>query len=175
MAVRGNDLRGKRNRALLLLAYDSMRRRAELVSLRAGDMEFQSDGNASILLRKSKTDQAGTGQWIHLSSETTVAVEDWLQEAGITEGFVLRGIDTRGQITESLCDSRVGRIYKRMAKLAQLEQSVIQRISGHSAQVGAAQDLMRRGASLPQIMVKGGWAKSDTVIRYVERIPGLFL
>jgi hypothetical protein len=36
--------------------------------------------------------------------------------------------------------------------------------------VGGAQDLLRLGASLPQIMVKGGWAKTDTAMRYVERV-----
>jgi hypothetical protein len=35
--------------------------------------------------------------------------------------------------------------------------------------VGGAHDLLNTGASLPQIMVKGGWAKTDTVMRYVER------
>ena len=34
LAVYDNELRGKRNRALLLLAYDTMRRRSALVSLR---------------------------------------------------------------------------------------------------------------------------------------------
>ena len=36
--------------------------------------------------------------------------------------------------------------------------------------VGGAQDLLNLGASLPQIMLKGGWAKTDTVMRYVERV-----
>jgi site-specific recombinase XerD len=170
LAVCSNNLRGKRNRALLLLAYDSMRRRAELVSLRIEDMEFLSEDGASILLRKSKTDQAGTGHWIHLSNETTAAVEDWLLGANIRDGFVLRGVNTRGQITDSLCESRVGRIYKRLAKLANLDKTVVQKISGHSMRVGGAQDLLHQGASLPQIMVKGGWAKTDTVMRYVERV-----
>ena len=40
---------------------------------------------------------------------------------------------------------------------------------GSTWRVGGAQDLLNSGASLPQIMVKGGWAKADTVIRYVER------
>lgn len=170
LSVCGSALRGKRNRALLLLAYDSMRRRSELVSLRVEDMECLSEHGASILLRKSKTDQTGTGHWIHLSNETTKAVEDWLHEADIKEGFVLRGINTRGQITDSLCDSRVGRIYKRLAKLAGMDEQVVQQISGHSLRVGGAQDLLHHGASLPQIMVKGGWAKTDTVMRYVERV-----
>ncbi len=38
--------------------------------------------------------------------------------------------------------------------------------------VGGAQDLLALGASLPQIMVKGGWVKPDTVMRYVERVRG---
>jgi hypothetical protein len=38
--------------------------------------------------------------------------------------------------------------------------------------VGGAQDLLTQGASLPQIMVKGGWIKPDTVMRYVERVRG---
>lgn len=49
-------------------------------------MEFQSEDGVSILLRKSKTDQTGTGKWIHLSSETTLAIGDWLQAAGIHKG-----------------------------------------------------------------------------------------
>ncbi len=57
LAVCGDDLRGLRNNALLLLAYDSMRRRAELVSLRVEDIQMSDEGKSSILLRKSKTDQ----------------------------------------------------------------------------------------------------------------------
>jgi hypothetical protein len=34
---------------------------------------------------------------------------------------------------------------------------------------GGEQDLLNSGASLPQIMVNGGWAKTDTVLKYVER------
>ena len=36
--------------------------------------------------------------------------------------------------------------------------------------VGGAHDLLITGASFPQIMVKGGWAKTDTVMRYADRI-----
>lgn len=170
LSVCSQDLRGLRDKALLLLAYDSMRRRSELVSLCVEDMEWLSNEGASILLRKSKTDQMATGKWIHLSSETTQAVLDWLEAARIEDGFVLRGIDPSGQVTASLCESRVARIFKSLARRAQLGEHVIQSISGHSMRVGGAQDLMTQGASLPQIMVKGGWAKTDTVMRYVERV-----
>ena len=170
LAVCGNDLRGLRNRALLLLAYDSMCRRSELVSLRVEEMEWLSDAGVSILLRKSKTDQHGSGKWIRLSTEVADAVEDWLKAAGIEDGFILRGILPNGNISTSLCDSRLSRIYKSLAKRAGLSERVVQGISGHSMRVGGAQDLLIQGASLPQIMVKGGWAKTDTVMRYVERV-----
>lgn len=170
LAICGHDLRGKRNRALLLLAYDSMRRRSELVSLRVEDMEWLSEEGAFVLLRKSKTDQMGTGHWIHLANETTNAIEEWLTAAGIKEGFLLRGVNAHGVVTESLCDSRVGRIYKRLGLLVGLDEKVVKSISGHSMRVGGAQDLLQMGASMPQIMVKGGWAKTGTVIRYVERV-----
>ncbi len=41
-------------------------------------------------------------------------------------------------------------------------------ISGHSMRVGAAQDLLNSGASMPIIIQRGRWSKTDTVMRYVE-------
>lgn len=170
LAACGDDLHGLRDRALLLVAYDSMRRRSELISLRVEDIERLPDVGASILLRKSKTDQQGLGKWIHLSSESTLALEQWVSAAKISEGLIFRGVRSSGVITDGLCESRVSRIYKTLARKAGLDESIIQKISGHSMRVGGAHDLLNTGASLPQIMVKGGWAKTDTVMRYVDRL-----
>lgn len=163
------DIRAIRNKALLLLAYDTMRRRSELVSLRFEDINWLVNGNCCILLRRSKTDQQATGKWIHLTSETTAALKRWLEISQLSEGFILRGITPAGNITNGLCESRIPRIYKSLAKRAGLTEEAISKISGHSMRVGGAQDLLSFGASLPQIMVKGGWSKTDTVMRYVER------
>lgn len=170
MEVCGDDIRGVRNRALLLLAYDSMRRRAELVSLRVEDLEFGDQGRSSILLRKSKTDQVGSGHWIHLTHETTMAIAIWLRLAEIKDGYLLRGIHLGNKICPELGASQVSRIFKTLAQKAQLEPTVVEGISGHSMRVGAAQDLLMKGASLPQIMVKGGWVKTDTVMRYIDKV-----
>ena len=166
----GDDLRGLRDRALLLVAYDSMRRRSELIALRVEDIEWLADEGASILLRKSKTDQHGCGKWVHLAAETAAALQAWTSAAQINEGFIFRGIRPSGMITQSLCESRISRIYKNLARKAGLSEPIVEAISGHSMRVGGAQDLLHHGASLPQIMVKGGWAKTDTVMRYVERV-----
>jgi len=170
MAACEDNLHGLRDRALLLVAYDSMRRRSELISLRVEDIEWIPDNGASILLRKSKTDQHGNGKWIHLTTEATYALHQWLSAAKINDGLIFRGVRSSGVITDGLCESRVSRIYKTLARKAGLGESIIQKISGHSMRVGGAHDLLNTGASLPQIMVKGGWAKTDTVMRYVDRI-----
>jgi site-specific recombinase XerD len=170
LATCGNDLHGLRDRALLLVAYESMRRRSELTSLRVEDIEWLADDGASILLRKSKTDQHGSGKWIHLSAESTHALHRWLSTTKINDGLIFRGVRSSGAITDGLCESRISRIYKELARKAGLRETLVQSISGHSMRVGGAQDLLNVGASLPQIMAKGGWAKADTVMRYVERV-----
>lgn len=170
LSVCGPDLHGLRDRALLLTAYESMRRRSELVALRIEDIEWGADNSAFILLRRSKTDQAGQGKWIQPSASAGQALEAWLAAANLEFGFIFLGVRANDEVTQSLCKSRVSRIYKLLAKKAGIDAEIIHQISGHSMRVGAAQDQLVQGATLPQIMVKGGWSKPDTVIRYVERV-----
>ena len=166
----GQGLHGLRDRALLLAAYESMRRRSELVALRIEDIEWGADNSAFILLRRSKTEQVGQGKWIQLSTKAGQAMKVWLDAANLEFGFIFRGVRANDEVTESLCGSRVSRIYKSLAEKANVDPRIIQQISGHSMRVGAAQDQLVEGASLAQIMVKGGWSKPDTVMRYVERL-----
>ena len=91
LAACEDDLHGLQDRALLMVAYDSMRRRSELISLRVEDIEWIPDYGASILLYKSKTDQQGCGKWIHLTSDTTNALHQWLAAVKINQGLIFRG------------------------------------------------------------------------------------
>lgn len=162
------DLRGQRDRILLMLAYDTMRRRSELASLELSDIRATKAG-ASILLRRSKTDQERLGTWLHVSAETYNQIKKWIFESKITNGKILRGILGKEKITNSLTGAQIGRIFKRLANSAGIDEKIVSQISGHSIRVGAAQDLLQNGASLPQIMAKGGWTKVDTVMRYIEK------
>ena len=171
IAVTDNNLRGIRDRALVLLAYDSMFRRSELVSLRVTDINFNQTENVSemkIRLRKSKTDQELQGRWIFLSKRSTDAITHWLSHAKIVDGFLFRGVNNAIDIAHELNGSQINRIYKRLAKKAKLPREILNQISGHSMRVGAAQDLLTSGATLPMIMKKGRWSKTDTVMRYLE-------
>ncbi len=73
-------------------------------------------------------------------------------------------------ITHELKSSQINRIYKRLAKDAELPKEIIGHISGHSMRVGAVQDLLMSGASVPQIMNGSRWSKTDTAIRHLENI-----
>src|ERR1700730_10791982 len=66
----GNGIRADRERALLTVAYDTMARRAELVALDLEDFAFLPDGTGRVLIRRSKTDQAGEGNTAYLARET---------------------------------------------------------------------------------------------------------
>lgn len=165
------NLRGVRDQALLLLAYDSMCRRSELVSLRVTDIqmnELENYTQIKVRLRKSKTDQELQGKWIYLRRRSADAISTWLKQAKLQDGFLFRGISNAIDITQELKSSQINRIYKRLAKDAKLPKRIIDHISGHSMRVGAAQDLLRSGASIPMIMNKGRWYKTDTVMRYLE-------
>jgi site-specific recombinase XerD len=169
--VTANNLRGARDRALLLLAYDSMCRRSELVSLKVVDIypqEQDNKGQMKIRLRKSKTDQELQGRWIHPSKRSADAITAWINQAKLDDGYLFRGINNAIDVTHELKCSQINRIYKRLAKDANLPKEVIDHISGHSMRVGAAQDLLKSGASMPMIMSKGRWSKTDTVMRYLE-------
>jgi site-specific recombinase XerD len=138
----------------LLIAYDTLCRRSELVSLQVKDVKINMKNGvetSSILLRKSKTDQDSTGKWLHLGERTHKALAEWIKK--LPEGHEMlfcglnRALDTSSQIGVG----QINRIYKKIARKAGLNESEIASISGHSMRVGAAQDLLNSGASMPRL------------------------
>ena len=170
IGVTDDSLKGMRDRMLLLLAYDSLCRRSELVSLRIEDISnFGTDKGLQIRLRKSKTDPNAMGKWLHLSKRTQLAIEEWIDASGIEDGFLMRRMTKHGGILpRGISGGQINRIYKGLAAKAKLDPGMVKHISGHSMRVGSAQDLLNLGASMPMLMNRGRWTKTDTVMRYVE-------
>ncbi len=172
LLVTDDSIRGIRDRALLLVAYDTLCRRSELVSLQVRDVKINIKdgiGTSSILLRKSKTDQDSTGKWLHLSQRAHLALAEWMKALPEGQKYLMVGIDRGGKISLNSLDSgQINRIYKKIARDAELDEFIVEGISGHSMRVGAAQDLLNSGASMPIIMQRGRWSKTDTVMRYLE-------
>ncbi len=168
-----DNLRGIRDRALLQVAYDSLCRRSEITALQFEDLVVTHEQetqktSARILLRRSKTDQEAQGKWLHVRQETWLAIQEWLNVSNINSGLLFHGVNRGYKITNALGVGQIGRIYKRLVRTAGLDEKLAKHISGHSMRVGAAQDLLLSGASLPIIMARGRWSKPDTVMRYVE-------
>jgi site-specific recombinase XerC len=96
-------LMGVRDRALVLLGFAGAFRRSELVAMDLEDCTFGKDG-LTIMLRRSKTDQEGTGRKVGIpygsNPETCPVrnVQTWIEQAGITSGPLFRSINRHGQI-----------------------------------------------------------------------------
>ena len=168
LAATGDGLIDTRNRALLALAYDTLLRRSELVAVEVSDIVVEVDGSATILVRRSKTDPEGDGAQVYVAPGTVRLVREWLERSGVTERRVFRSL-SRGHIGELLGPNEVPRIFKRMAERAGLPRELVERISGHSTRVGAVQDMVSGGISMPAILNAGRWQTEAMVNRYGER------
>ena len=166
----GDRLIDRRNRALLAVAYDAMLRRSELVSLQVGDLFVDRQGDATLLVRRSKADGEARGEALYIAGDTVALVRAWLGPAGITGGRLFRSVGKGGRLGERLHASQVPRIFKAMARRAGLPAELVDDLSGHSTRVGAAQDMIAAGIELPAILQAGRWKSVAMVHRYGERL-----
>jgi integrase len=146
---------------------DLLARRSEAVALALADVSFAPDGSATAIIRRSKTDATGQGEVRWLSPRTVKHLRRWLDVAGITEGPVFRAVNKGGKAGGPLTGSDVPRILKRLAERVGLDPAGI---SGHSARIGMAQDLVASGAELPAVMQAGRWKSPTMPARYAERL-----
>ena len=170
VAGAGDRLIDARNRALLGVAYDAMLRRSELVALRVEDLDILANGAGTVLVRRAKTDPEGTGDALYLARDTVASVQEWLVRAGIRGGWLLRSVAKGGRVRGRLDTSQVPRIFRSMARRAGLPEDIAASLSGHSARVGAAQDMIAAGIGLPAILQAGRWKTTAMVSRYGERL-----
>ncbi len=163
----GSQLRDVRDKALVLVAYDTLCRRSELARLRVQDLVTQPDGSGTILVHTSKTDQTGEGTQKWLAPTTVIHLTAWLEVAGIREGLLFRGVYKSEQLGTSLSAEGVHRALKRIAKILNLHPDDF---SGHSCRVGATQDMAAAGIDLPAMMQAGGWKSPRMPARYAEHL-----
>lgn len=106
--VTDHSLMGDRDRVLLSLAYDTLCRRGELVSLRIEDIYLMDSDwrneteRSKIFLRASKTDQERHGRWLYLNTATVNYIKVWLKKSGLKNGFLLRGVRRGNHMTDQI-------------------------------------------------------------------------
>ena len=166
----GDRLIDVRDRALLAVGYDTLLRRSELVSLEVTDLLEDIDGTATLLVRSGKTDPDGRGAMLYLARDTVQMVRVWVDRSGVGAGRLFRSVRKDGTVGEKLDASQVPRIYKRMARRAEIPDDIADTLAGHSTRVGAVQDMIACGIELPAILQSGRWKSARMVQRYGERL-----
>ncbi|WP_026789781.1 site-specific integrase [Pleomorphomonas oryzae] len=169
-AACSTDLAGLRDRALIVVGYDTMCRRSELAALRVEDLTSLDDGSMLALIRRAKNDPFGDGRDGLVSVVSAEALKAWLEAANISDGWLFRRVNSGRVGAEALHPHSIGRILKQRALAGGLPAEIVSRISGHSMRVGAAQDMVANGADILPIMRSGGWKSINVVARYVQNV-----
>ena len=164
LTVCTDDTRGMRNRVLLILGYETMRRRSELCNFRFENIQIMPNGKKAIFMAKSKTDQYGQGKLLPISDELYDLLDEWKSVVG--DGYILRGINQHLQFTKQLSPATINKILKQLQQEADLKLN--QELSGHSFRVGRALDLLLEGEPFEKIMLRGGWRSESTTMRYLR-------
>jgi site-specific recombinase XerD len=162
------DLRGLRDRAIVLLGFRSGLRRAELVALEIADLAF-SDSHVVVRLVSSKTDQEGRGRKVVVArrdrSCAVAALETWIHSASLDHGALFRRILKGGVVTDGAVD---GKNVDRIVKAAATAGGVTRRVSAHSLRSGFATDAARRGVDERTIMRTLGHRNAAMTRRYID-------
>lgn len=168
-AVPADTLRGKRDRALLLLGFAGAFRRSELVALEVADLAFEPEG-VRVMIQRSKADQEGQGQEIGIPRGTVLrpvaAVQAWLAAAEITAGPVFRSIDRHGKVRDALTPQTVAALVKRYADAAGLDPAAF---AGHSLRAGFLTSAAEAGADVLRMMEVSRHKRVETMQGYVRR------
>ena len=143
-------LRGKRDRALILMGFAGAFRRSEVAGLRKGHIDSRPDG-LLVTVPESKTDQEGEGQLVAIrriedSDYCPVkALRKWVSVASIDDGPIFRGVPRSGYISRKAITGRtVGNAVKRAAEAAGLPQA--EGYTGHSLRAGHVTQASMEGA-----------------------------
>lgn len=170
----GDDVRGVRDRAMLLVGWaGGGRRRSEITAARVEDFTEIEEGIRWSIPR-SKADQIGKGLVVLLTSSDDErycpvrSLRRWLEISGIKSGPVFRGVDDAGKImpTKALAPEGVSRRVQHYVKKLGLDPSDF---GGHSLRSGFVTTAHRLGESALDIAESTGHHGVNQVNEYVRR------
>ena len=157
-------MEGLRDRALMLVAHESLARSGEIVAIQVGDV-FLDEDPARLLIPRSKADIEGLGRWADLSPEAVLAVREWVAAAGLSGGALFRRVRGSYVGAEGLNVSSISRMLRRRQGMLRCKGRPL---SGHSFRVGGAQKMLAEGKSELEIMLAGGWLSAGAMAGYLR-------
>lgn len=170
IALMRSDLKGIRDRAILLVGYAGALRRSEVVVLDVEDLSFVEEGLV-LSLRTSKTDRISEGVKIAIQRGSRAdtcpvsALRTWLEASGITSGAVFRPIAKGGRVQgPRLTDQVVCQVLKQFGRLVGLDDSLV---GGHSCRAGLITDAFSVGAA-QAVIAKHSRHRSNSINDYLR-------
>lgn len=168
LATCDDSLEGLRDRALLCFGFASGgRRRSEIAAADLRDLRRIGEKGYIYRLEHSKTQQAGVTAASTpdkpVLDRAGLALEEWLEASGITEGAIFRRL-WKQRVGPALSPAAVGEIVQRRARLAGLEGD----FGGHSLRSGFVTEASRQGVALPAIMQLTEHRSVSSVIGYFQ-------
>ena len=186
-------LRAKRDKALLLIGYAAALRRSELVALDVDDVR-DNDGGLTVFVARSKTDQAGLGDFVGIAHghppstcSSTCPIRAWREwrvalSAAVGElppaSPAFRPITRHGHIGTPadgqdeharLTSQSVAMIVKRaVTLLGDAERFPAARYAGHSLRAGFATQAAAVGVPLDRIMRQTRHSSVAVAMRYIR-------
>jgi integrase len=170
LATCGDDLIGRRDRALLLFGWASGgRRRSEITAATFENVRRDQEGFVYHLGR-SKSHQRvrrDPKQMKPIRGAAAEALETWMSallEFRITQGPIFRRI-RNDRIAEPLKDAAVREIIRRRARMS---DQPLGELSAHSLRSGFVAEAGKRGISLAETMAMTGHRSVQTVMGYYQ-------
>jgi len=166
-----DGLKKWRDLALIQVGFFGAFRRSELVAITVEQLRWEIEG-LIVCIPQSKTDQSGQGIYRALPRGDTyvcpvAALRTWLDQAGITEGPVFRGVNRWDQLQSSALDpGSVNAMLKGLGQ--QCGFDFVPELSSHSFRRGLSTSAAREKIDFELIKRQGGWKNDATVWEYIE-------
>ncbi len=167
----GSGLTELRDAAILAVGFAAGMRRSEIVAIHVSDLTFEPEG-MTILIERSKTDQAGHGRNVSVPSVPSAfscpvkTTQTWLAASGIVTGPVFRPVYRDVRVgDEALTPQTVGRAVKGFAVAMGLDP---RRFAGHSLRSGFVTAAHEGGADAASIMDVTGHKSFEMLRRYIR-------
>lgn len=176
----GHTPKEQRNLLALNLAYETMTRKSELARIKISDIEIMSDGSGVVTIPWTKTNHSGEVEVAPITADVVSMINEYLRKSEIAwsdSGYLLRPLTRYGKLQRRantpLSNCAIDCIFSEAWDVVQPYSPALLNkpaFSGHSCRVGAAQDLLAAGYSIPGIMQSGRWKSEIMVLRYCRNI-----
>lgn len=166
-----------RNLAIMITAYETMMRESELARIELSHLTFHTDGRATLLIPFTKTNLSGDPDVVMLSRQCVAVIERYLGHHVNSSEYLFKKMTKNGNPAvqhSAISRFTIDRVFKLAYDTFCLKRTDMIRgltvWSGHSARVGACQDLLSAGFSVLEVQQAGRWSSSEMVYRYGRNI-----